>query len=58
MLVLSTTYEELATDIRRDAAYGLLDKERRQIEIDVEYIAQEISDEERRELLILLASLQ
>lgn len=55
---VSCTAQELETDIRRDAECGMLDRERRKKDIDVEYIAQMISDEERRELLILLVSLQ
>jgi hypothetical protein len=58
MQVLSSTYEELETDIRRDAECGMLDREKRKKDVDVEYIAQMISDGERRELLTLLASLQ
>jgi hypothetical protein len=57
MHVLSSTYEELETDIRRDAERGMLDREKRKKEVDVEYIAQEISDDERYTLLTLLQSL-
>lgn len=58
MPVVGSTAQELETDIRRDAEEGKLDQEKRKKDIDTEYIAQEISDDERRELLTLLTSLQ
>jgi hypothetical protein len=57
MREVSVTAQELETDIRRDTECGMLDRERRKKDIDIEYIAQEISDEERYSLLILLQSL-
>jgi hypothetical protein len=49
--------QELETDIRRDVECGKLDREKRKKDIDTEYIAQEISDDERYQLLTLLQSI-